>query len=68
MAKTLTASKHGLTAQLANFPKYILAALRGVALVTGGIGGLAIVGVWLLLLVFPIFIVVTFLLKFLGIF
>ena len=46
--------------------KYCLSAIRGVALMTGGIGGLVIVGIWLLLLLFPIFLFVSIMLKFLG--
>ena len=46
--------------------KYSLSAIRGVTLITGGIGGLAIVGIWLLLLALPIFLFASFLLKILG--
>jgi hypothetical protein len=46
--------------------KYCLSAIKGGALMTGGIGGLVIVGIWLLLLVFPIFLVVCVILKILG--
>ena len=48
------------------FGKYCLSAIKGGALMTGGIGGLVIVGIWLLLLVFPIFLFVSVLLKILG--
>jgi len=46
--------------------KYCLSAIKGGALMTGGIGGLVIVGIWLLLLVFPIFLFVSVILKILG--
>jgi uncharacterized protein (DUF2062 family) len=46
--------------------KYCLSAIKAGALMTGGIGGLVIVGIWLLLLVFPIFLFVSVILKILG--
>jgi hypothetical protein len=46
--------------------KYCLSIIRGVALMTGGIGGLVIVGIWLLVLAFPIFLFVSVLLKIIG--
>jgi hypothetical protein len=46
--------------------KYLLSAIKGAALMAGGIGGLGIVGIWLLLLAFPIFLFVSVMLKILG--
>ena len=46
--------------------KYFLSGVKGVALITGGIGSLAIVLSWALLLALPIFLVISFLLKFLA--
>jgi hypothetical protein len=66
MAKEATLTKHGSVELLSSLGKYFLSALRGSALVAGGIGGLVIVGFWILLLVFPIFLLVSFMMKFLG--
>ena len=66
MKKEATLEKHGIIELLCLTGKYFLSALKGVALVTGGIGSLAIVLSWVLLLALPIFLVVSFLFKFLA--
>ena len=67
MTKEAILTGNGSVELLRSVGKNFLYTLRGSALVAGGIGGLVIVGFWILLLVFPIFLLVSFLLKFLGI-
>jgi hypothetical protein len=64
--KEATLTKNWVLEGFNTFAKYCISAIRGVALMTGGIGGLAIVGIWLLLLAFPIFLFVGVMLKILG--
>ena len=66
MGKEATLRRYGMADFLLSLGKSCLSTLRGAALVTGGIGSLVIIGAWILLLVFPIFLLVSFLLKFLG--
>jgi hypothetical protein len=66
MAKVMTLRKHGISEGFGLLGRYCLSALKGVALITGGIGGLAIIGIILMLAVFPIFIIGSMLFKFLG--
>lgn len=66
MMKETTLTKNWVVEGFNAFGKYFLSAMKGVALMTGGIGGLAIVGMWLLLLAFPIFLFVSVMLKILG--
>ena len=64
--KEATLSKNWVVESCNTLAKYCLSAIRGVALMTGGIGGLVIVGIWLVLLLFPIFLFVSIMLKILG--
>ena len=64
--KEATLTKNWVVESFNALGKYFLSAIKGVALMTGGIGGLAIVGIWLLLLAFPIFLFVSVMLKILG--
>ena len=66
MAKESTLTRNRVFESLSALGQYCISVIRGVALMTGGIGGLVIVGIWLLLLVFPIFLFVSIMLKFLG--
>ncbi len=65
MTKEITMTKSGIFGNVCLLGRYFLSALKGVALVTGGIGSLAIVLSWVLLLALPIFLVISFLIKFL---
>ena len=65
MTKEATVAKTGLFENLCLLGKYFLSALKGIAVFTGGIGSLAIVLSWALLLALPIFLVISFLIKFL---
>ena len=62
MATVTTAKHHGVFEIGSLLGKYCLSAIRGCAYIMGGIGGFIIV----LALLFPIFLVVTFLLKLVG--
>lgn len=64
--KEATLTKSRVVEGFNTLGNYCLSAIRGVALMTGGIGGLAIVGIWLLLLALPIFLFVSAMLKILG--
>ena len=66
MAKVMTLRKNGISEGFSLLGRYCLSALKGVALITGGIGGLAIIGIVLVLALFPVFIIGSFLFKFLG--
>ena len=66
MGKEATLTRNGIADFFFSLGKYCLSTLRGAALVTGGIGSLVIIGAWILVLAFPIFLLVSFLLKFLG--
>ena len=66
MAKVMTLRKNGISEGFSLLGRYCLSALKGVALITGGIGGVAIIGIVLALALFPIFIIGSFLFKFLG--
>ena len=66
MKKEATLTRNGTGELLRSLGKNVLYALKGSALVAGGIGGFVIVGFWILLLVVPIFVLVSFLMKFLG--
>ena len=66
MAKVMTLRKNGISEGFSLPGRYCLSALKGVALITGGIGGLAIIGIVLVLALFPVFIIGSFLFKFLG--
>ena len=64
--KEATLTKNWVVESFNALGKYFLSTIKGAALMTGGIGGLAIVGIWLLLLAFPIFLFVSVMLKILG--
>ena len=66
MAKVMTLRKNGISEGFSILGRYCLSALKGVALITGGIGGVAIISIVLALALFPIFIIGSFLFKFLG--
>ena len=66
MAKESTLTRNSGVESLRALGQFCLSSIRGVALMAGGIGGLVIVGIWLLVLVFPIFLFVSFLFKLLG--
>jgi hypothetical protein len=66
MTKEIALIRDGVVESLSSLGKYCLSAMRGAALMTGGIGGLIIVGTLLLLLVFPFFLLFSFTLKLLG--
>jgi len=66
MAKVMTLRKNGISEGFSLLGRYFLSALKGVVLITGGIGGLVIVSIVLVLALFPIFIIGSFLFKFLG--
>ena len=66
MAKVMTLRKNGISEGFSLLGRYCLSALKGVALIAGGIGGLAIIGIVLVLALFPVFIIGSFLFKFLG--
>ena len=66
MAKVMTLRKNGISEVFSLLGRYCLSALKGVVLITGGIGGLVIVSIVLVLALFPIFIIGSFLFKFLG--
>ena len=59
MATVLTEKHHGIFEVCSS---YCLSAVKGLGLITGGIGGLIIVAV----LLFPFFLIVGFLLKAIG--
>jgi len=59
MATVLTEKHHGIFEVCSNC---CLSAVRGLALIAGGIGGLIIIAV----LLFPCFLIVSFLLKAIG--
>ena len=65
MTKEATVTKHGIVESFCLLGKNCLTALKGVALVMGGIGSLAIVGSWILILALPVFLVISFVVKFL---
>jgi hypothetical protein len=66
MTKETTLPKHGIVESFSSLGRYCLSAMRGFALVTGGLGGVVIVGLLLLLLLFPVFVFVSVLLKIVG--
>ena len=66
MAKVLTLRRNGISEGFSLLRRYCLSALKGVALITGGIGGLAIIGIILVLALFPVFIMGSFIFKLLG--
>ena len=66
MGKEATLTRTGIADFFFTLGKYCLSTLRGAALVSGGIGSLVIIGAWILVLVFPIFLLVSFILKLLG--
>ena len=66
MEKGSTLTRNRVFESLSALGHYCISVIRGVALMAGGIGSLVIVGAWLLLLVFPIFLFVSFMLKLLG--
>lgn len=66
MTEETTVTKHGIVESLSSLGRNCLSALRGGALVAGGMGGVVIVGLLLLVLVFPLFVFVSVLLKIVG--
>ena len=66
MAKVLTLRKNGVSEGFSLLGRYSLSALKGAGLITGGIGGLVIIGIVLALALFPIFIIGSMLFKLLG--
>ena len=66
MVKVMTLRRHGMLEVFSLLGRYCLSALKGIVLITGGIGGLAIIGIWLVLALFPIFMIGSILLKLLG--
>lgn len=66
MKKEITLTKSVIFENFCLLGRCFLSALKGVALVTGGIGSLAILLSWALLLALPIFLVISFLIKFLA--
>jgi len=66
MVKEAAVAKNGIVESLSSLGKHFLSAIRGCALVAGGMGGVVIVGLLLLVLVFPLFVFVSVLLKIVG--
>jgi len=66
MVKETAVAKNGIVESLSSLGRNCLSALRGCALVAGGMGGVVIVGLLLLVLVFPLFVFVSVLLKIVG--
>lgn len=66
MTKERAETKNGVAESLDSLGRQFLSALRGSSLVVGGMGGLVLVGLLLLLLLFPIFVFVSVLLKMVG--
>ena len=66
MSKETTVAKNGIVESLSSLGRNCLSGLRGCALVAGGMGGVVIVGLLLLVLVFPLFVFVSVLLKMVG--
>jgi hypothetical protein len=66
MAKETTVTKNGIVESFNALGRHFLSALRGCALAVGGMGGVVIVGLLLLLLLFPVFVFVSVLLKIVG--
>lgn len=66
MAKVMTLRKNGVSEGFSLLGRYCLSALKGAGLITGGIGGLVIIGIVLALALFPIFIIGSMLFKLLG--
>jgi len=66
MAKVMTLRKNGISEGFSILVRYCLSALKGVGLITGGIGGVVIIGIVIALALFPIFIIGSMLFKFLG--
>ena len=66
MAKETAVTKNGAVESFSSLGSHFLSALRGCALVVGGMGGVVIVGLLLLVLVFPLFVFVSVLLKIVG--
>jgi hypothetical protein len=62
MTDVLTQKRNGILEGLNSLGKYFLSAHKTIFLITGGIGGLLIVAV----LLFPVFLIVSFLLKLFG--
>ena len=60
--KEATLTKNWVVEGFHTLGKYCLSAIKGGALMTGGIGGLVIIAV----LLFPLFLIVSFLLKAIG--
>ena len=65
MTKEATVTKNGTVDSLCVLGKNCITVLKGAALVMGGIGSLAIIGSWILVLAIPIFLVISFVVKFL---
>ena len=66
MAKVFALTRNQVVESFRALGQHFLSALRNIALMAGSVGSLIIIGAWLLLLVFPIFLFVGFMLKLLG--
>jgi len=66
MAQETSVAKNGVVESFSSMGRQCFSALRGCALVAGGMGGVVIVGLLLLLLIFPVFVFVSVLLKIVG--
>ena len=66
MVKEMALRKNGIYEVFGILGRYCLSAIKGIAFITGGIGGLAIIGILVALALFPFFIIGGFLFKFLG--
>ena len=66
MAKVFALTRNQVVESFRVLGQHCLSALRNIALMAGSVGSLIIIGAWLLLLVFPIFLFVGFMLKLLG--
>ena len=66
MAKVFELTRNQVVESSRALGQYCLTALRNIALMAGSVGSLVIIGAWLLLLIFPIFLFVGFMLKLLG--
>ena len=66
MTKVFALTRNQVVESFRALGQYCLTALRNIALMAGSVGSLVIIGAWLLLLIFPIFLFVGFMLKLLG--
>lgn len=66
MVKAVTLRKDASHEGFTLLGRYFIYALKGVVFIAGGLGGVVIIGILLLLALFPVFIVCSMLLKFLG--